>query len=228
MGDGWTASNIVDAMISMGLSPEVGEATADDPVRIIAAQDPVTGYGFAVIYMAEPSGGGSNFSFLTLIPANNLSDQAAASINARLATATAFIEDGFLWIYAELDTSRPFSRKYFGTQAEFYLADLRLALQLFISSTQMNFTAAKAFRSTMQRQGAENPIFAKLRNEHVGADAAHGRPAPTPMPNPAAETALEPAPVQSFSSEACPRCDGSGKRLFRPCKACYGSGEVRK
>ena len=224
MSDGWTPSNFISALSDMGLSPEANEPSSEDQLGVISVEDPATRFGFALIYMWTPGGGAREPSFLTLMPAPHMSPEDAAAISARLAASHAFTEDGYLWIYAELDTSRPFTAKLFRAQTELYLQDMRLALQLFVQSTRMTMVAAKAFHQRLRSGLADDVLIQRLRNDdallgwtrgHFGDQEREIQPRRS-----------EPE-IKSLTSEACPRCKGSGKRMFRPCKECFGSGELQ-
>lgn len=207
-GEGWTASNVTSVMARMGLEPELLDPMPGNDLRMIAAADPVTGMRFGAVFMAAEKGRVSNLGFVSVLPAPRLSPEGAEAINAQLPMALAFLEEGDLWIYAELDTTGRFAEDFFKVQTNFYLTDMRTALQLLAGSGEMNFMAMNAFRA-LRNQGAQGEeVFMRLSNRDPEAERPSRRP------------------VQSFAAEACPKCKGSGRKMFRDCSACGGSGET--
>lgn len=201
-GPGWSGSRVYSVMERMGLRPQRMEPEAGDDLRIIAGVDLASQLTFGAIYFAEPGDGMSYLSLIALIPAEGLSEAAAKRIDARLSIATAFIDEGHLCIFAELNTAPAFTEDYFRAQVDFFLSDLRLGAQLLFGAGDMSFRAVQAFKAVRQRRGDGSPMVRALLN---GGDRE----------------------VFSASAETCPRCGGSGKRMLRPCRECFGTGEKR-
>ncbi|GGY44334.1 DnaJ-like cysteine-rich domain-containing protein [Parvularcula lutaonensis] len=201
-GPGWTGSRILAVMQRMGLDPRPAEPEAGDDLRIISGLDPASQLPFGAMYFAEPHDGVSYLSLIALIEAPGLTEAGAKRIGARLSVATAFIDQGHLCVFAELNTKPPFTDDFFSTQLDFFLKDLRLAAQMLFGSSDMTFRAVDAFREVRRRRGDSAPIVRALLGRSKG-DAF------------------------TAATVTCSRCNGTGRRFLRPCRDCYGTGEKR-
>lgn len=201
---GWEPGSLINVLRTMGLSPQATEPEPGDDVRIIAAHDAASRLNFGVIYLVGPGGAMNDLSLICAIPDAGGSEEKAAAIDARLAIASAFFEDGLVWIFAELNTARPFTEAFFRAQVTFYLGDMRMALQLLEGADAPSMRAMRAFLGIRQRRGLASPMVRALSNA------------------PGMERAQRQPPV--ISAAPCPRCRGTGRLFLRPCGDCAGSG----
>lgn len=218
-GTGWTVSNIFSSLRELGLAPTAVEPEGPDTLRLIALYDPASTLKFGCLYEAGRGDAISMIGMLCILPAPHLSREDVMGIDQRLAMATAFLEDGQLWIYAELNISPTFTRALFETQVDFYVNDMRTALQMLMSGEAMTFKAADAMKQIARQRGMASPMVRALMNK--GED----RPSRSRAQSPVAVMAAAQAPKRPATH--CPKCKGSGRGLFRSCAECGGMGLVR-
>ena len=219
-GHGWTVSNIVSTLRELDLSPQPLEPEPDEDLRLVALADPASGLRFGCFYVPGAGDRMEALGMICMIPAAHASEDDAARIDRALPMAAAFLEAGDLWVYAEFNIAVRFTRAFFQTQVEFYLRDMRTALQMLASGAGMSLQAARLMRGIARRKGAQSPMIRALSNGG-GRMGGRGR-RPTPLSGDAASSVYAAAPKGH-----CPDCRGSGKGLFRPCRPCKGTGLVR-
>ncbi|MEM9839736.1 MAG: hypothetical protein AAF830_11360 [Pseudomonadota bacterium] len=218
-GAGWTVGNIFSSLRELGLSPTMIEPDADDPFRLIALYDPASTLKFGCLY--EPGAGDhvQMIGLLCILPAPQMSVDDVMAIDRRLTMATAMLQDGHLWIYAELNIAPTFSHALFDAQMNFYLADMRTALQMMMMGDAMTYKAAEAMKRISKSRGLKSPMVSALTNK--------GQERPSLASPRAAMAAAQEVKSSLRPASHCPKCKGSGRGLFGRCRHCDGTGLVR-
>lgn len=226
-GSGWSVGNVIGTLKGMGLSPQKVDSDKDESLRLIALRDPASALNFGCIYDTAPSGGIDQLGMICILPAPGLKADRAVEIDAQLPMATAFLEGGDLWVYADFNTARAFTGAFFEAQTNFYLNDMRTAWQLVARGPAMSLKAAEKLVGLSRRRGREAAMLKALAN---------GDDRPSRMATPPATASSGPDTRHARSSSLgepahrsmpCPKCRGSGKGVFRPCRPCKGTGLVR-
>lgn len=212
-GTGWTVGNIFSVLKRMGLSPHAVQGEPDEPLQLIALKDPVSTLNFGCLYDPDSVERLRHLAMVCVIPAPHMTEDEAEQINARLPVAAAFLERGALWIYAELNTSMNFSEAFFTAQVEFYITDMRTALQLLAAGSRMSMEPAEIMVGIARRRGAKAPMVRALANVEGTARAL--------------ETKSSAQQKTHSSRSVCPKCNGSGKGFLGRCRACHGTGLAR-
>ena len=213
LGTGWSVGNIFAVLKGMELFPRVIQGEPDEPLQLIALNDTVSDLNFGCLYDPDGSDRLRHLAMVCIIPAAHLTEDDVKRIDARLPMATAFLERGAVWVYAELNTTINFTQAFFTAQVEFYLTDMRTALQLMTMGSQMSMEPAEVMVGLARRRGPSAPMIQALANMEQA-------------PQHLTSTAVEPQKTYS-AGNVCPKCNGSGKGLFGRCRACKGTGLAR-
>ncbi|MEM1409431.1 MAG: hypothetical protein AAGG79_01650 [Pseudomonadota bacterium] len=203
----------------MGLTPQKVGAEDDAPFRLLALRDQVTSLNFGCLYQLARADKIDLLAFVCILPAPQLSEDDAQKINARLPMAVAFLEGEDLWVYGEVNIETRFSIDLFKAQVEFFLTDMRTALQMVRGGDALSLAPAEALISLARQHGTRSPMVHALSNTERDQRPSKQRT------NQARSGGQPTTPRQTFSTkQVCWTCNGTGRRWLRECRACGGSG----